>query len=334
MKSKHLTAALALFTVTSLCADVVIFKSGDRLSGTVTRVKEGKMVFKSTAAGKLTLKMEDIQTFSTDAPIVIEKPDGSRIETQAAVGEAGAITLAADNSALALESITRINPEKPQWKGKITAGAALARGNTHSDTASVAAEAALRRENDRTSLAAGYLFDRNRDRSTGEDNTTKDKWFVSGKYDYFLSKKLYLYGGALYEKDRIANLEMRFSPGGGLGYQWIERDDLNFNTESGLTYVREEYSDPDDTREHFAIRLAYHLDKTLWNDVKAFHNVTYLPSTERSDVFLIYADAGLQTKIIGSWIMEAKAELQHNSKPAPGLDKSDYRYILGLGYAF
>jgi putative salt-induced outer membrane protein len=334
MNRTHLTAALALLTVSSLCADVVVFKSGDRLTGTVTSVKEGKMLFDSTAAGKLTLSMEDIQTFSTDAPVVIEKPDGTRIETQAAAGEAGRIILAADNTALPLESIAVINPEKPRWKGKITAGAALARGNTHSDTASVAAEASLRRENDRTSLAAGYLFDRNRDQTTGQDDTTKDKWFVSGKYDYFLSKKLYLHGGALYEKDRIANLEMRFSPGGGLGYQWIERDDLNFNTEAGANWVHEEYSDPDDTRDHLAIRLAYHLDKTLWDDVKAFHNVTYLPSTERSDIFLIYADAGLQTKIIGSWIMEAKAELQHNSKPAPGLDKSDYRYILGLGYAF
>ncbi len=325
---------LCLFCVSAVSADTVQFKSGDRLTGTVKKVSGGIMLFESKAAGAISLKMEDIQTFSTDEAITIEKSDGSVIQTRTAAAEAGGITLAEAGTTLPLDSITEINPEKPRWKGSVTAGANFARGNTYSDAASLDANAQLRREDDRISASAGYRFNKQRNQSTGEDNTTADEWFLRGKYDYFLSPKLYLYANALYQEDRISNLDMRFAPGVGAGYQWIERADLNFNTEAGASWIHEEYTDPDETRNQIAIRLAYHLDKTLWENVKAFHNVEFLPSTERSDVFLVYANAGIQTKLVGSWIMEAKAELEHDSQPAEGLDKSDYRYILGVGVTF
>lgn len=334
MNKSYVWIAVSLLSASSMLGDVVLFKSGDKLTGTVKQVSGGKMAFDSKIAGELSLSMDDIQTFSTDEAITIEKPDGSRVETKAVASEAGTITLAASNTALPLADIAEVNPEAPKWTGSVVAGANFSRGNTHSDTANIDADAQLRRENDRISFGAGYRFDKKRDQSTGKDDTTSDSWFLSGKYDYFLSDKLYLYGNILYEKDRINNLDMRVTPGAGLGYQWIEEDDLNFNTEAGLSYVHAEYSDPDETREHVAIRLAYHLDKQLWENVKAFHNVTYLPSTERTDDFLVYADAGIQTKLVGSWIMEAKAEMEHNAKPAAGLDKSDYRYILGVGMTF
>lgn len=183
-------------------------------------------------------------------------------------------------------------------------------------------------------LGAGYRFDEQRDKSTGQDNKTQDRWFLKGKYDYFVSDKTYLYGNVMYEKDKINHLDMRLTPGVGAGYQWIEGADLNFNTEAGFTYVYEEYTDPDNTSEHMAGRLAYHLDKQLNAYVKAFHNVEYLPSLERTDDYLVHADAGIQTKLVGSWVVEAKAALDHNAKPAAGREKTDYRYVLGLGLTF
>jgi len=326
---------LSLLVTSSLFADVVMFKSGDKLTGKVVKMADAKITFDSTVAGELTLNMADIRTFSTDEAITVEKADGSRVESQAtAAAEAGTVALKADNTAMAVADIAKINPARPKWSGAVVAGATLARGNTKSDSFSLNANAQIRRENDRTSLGAGYRNDKQTDQNTGVESTTTDNWFLRGKYDYFLSEKLYLYANALYEKDSVANLDMRFAPGAGFGYQWIETTDLNFFTEGGPSWVYERYTDPDTSDSYMAIRLAYHLDKVLYKNVKAFHNVEYLPSTERADTFLVNADAGLQTKLIGSWIMEAKAELQHNSQPADGRDKSDYRYILGLGWTF
>lgn len=327
--------SVVLLAASSTFADTVIFKSGDKLTGKVVNMADGKMTFASTVAGEITLDMTEIQTFSTDEAITFEKADGSRVETQAVAAEtAGTVALKTDNSSIAVADIAKINPTAPKWSGAVVAGAALARGNTKSDSFTVGANAQKRRENDRTTLGAGYRHDKQTNQDTGVKTTTTDNWFLRGKYDYFMNEKLYLYANALYEKDKVANLDMRFAPGAGFGYQWIEKADLNFFTEGGPSLVYERFTDPDESQSYMAVRLAYHLDKTLYKNVKAFHNVEYLPSTERTDVFLVNADAGVQTKLVGSWILEAKAELQHNSQPAADRDKSDYRYILGLGWTF
>ena len=45
------------------------------------------------------------------------------------------------------------------------------------------------------------------------------------------------------EHDRIARLDYRVTPGVGVGYQWVEKPEINFYTEAGISYVYENYID-------------------------------------------------------------------------------------------
>ena len=314
-------------------ADEVLFKSGDRLTGTVKSLAGGKMLFDSKVAGPLTLNMEDIQTFSTDAPIEIALADGSTINQKISAAAAGQVAVDAGRT-LPFGSIAKLNPEKPAWKGIVSAGATFVRGNTKSETASVGVEAARRTDVDRITLGAGYYTAKQRDNTTRDNSTTADNWFLKGQYDYFFSETMYGYGNIRYEKDRIANLDMRLTPGLGLGYQWIEQADLNFSTEAGANWVYEKYQDPDETRTYMAGRLAYHVDKSFNDHVKAFHNLEYIPSFERIDTYLVNADIGMRAAMTARLALEAKAQLAYNSQPSAGRDKKDLRYILGVGWTF
>lgn len=330
--------AAAVFLSAVSHGDEVVFKSGDRLTGAVQSVADGKMVFDSKVAGTLTLNTADIETFSTDAPIEVVKPDGTSQMLKVAASEGGSVNVltagAAQPQTMAIADMAKINPEKPRWKGAVVAGVTMVRGNTKSTAANIDANAQLRRENDRISLAAGYYYANQRDNATRQDNTTLNSWLIKGQYDYFFSDKMYGYGNMKLEKDRISNLDMRLTTGAGLGYQWIERADLNFSTEAGLAYVSERYFSPSETRQNMAGRLAYHLDKAINDKVKAFHNLEYLPSLERADTFLGNADVGLRAALTSKLAFEAKAQLAYNSHPSAGLDKKDMRYILGLGWTF
>jgi len=330
--------AAAVFLSAVSHGDEVVFKSGDRLTGAVKSVADGKMVFDSKVAGTLTLNTADIETFSTDAPIEVVKPDGTSQMLKVAASEGGSVSVltagAAQPQTMAIADMAKINPEKPRWKGAVVAGVTMVRGNTKSTAANIDANAQLRRENDRISLAAGYYYANQRDNATRQDNTTLNSWLIKGQYDYFFSDKMYGYGNMKLEKDRISNLDMRLTTGAGLGYQWIEQADLNFSTEAGLAYVSERYFSPSETRQNMAGRLAYHLDKAINDKVKAFHNLEYLPSLERADTFLGNADVGLRAALTSKLAFEAKAQLAYNSHPSAGLDKKDMRYILGLGWTF
>jgi putative salt-induced outer membrane protein YdiY len=282
--------------------------------------------------------MEDIKTFSTDAPIEIALTDGSVIQQKAEVAAEGEIAVSSDGAAqpktVAFTSIDKINPDKPHWKGAVVAGATLARGNTESSTANVNVEASRRGENDRITLGGGYFFANQRDNATRDTSTSSDNWFLKGKYDYFFSDQFYGYGNIKYEKDRIANLDKRVSPGIGLGYQWVERKDLSFFTEGGGSYVYERYTEPDETRTFVAARFAYQVEKSFNDYVSAFHNLEYLPSLERADVFLVNTDIGLRAKITERLLIEAKSQLAYNAKPSEGREKKDFRHILGVGWTF
>ncbi len=63
--------------VQSTYADEIIFKNGDRLTGKIEQLVEGKLVFKSDVAGTVTVDISNIQTLSSDAEIKIHLKDGT-----------------------------------------------------------------------------------------------------------------------------------------------------------------------------------------------------------------------------------------------------------------
>lgn len=329
-------ALSATFSLTAR-ADEVVFTNGDRLSGAISSLVDGTLSIKTDLAGEIKLDLKDVKTFSTTHPIEIHLKDGTVLHQQVKEGKPGEIAAAggADIQAqsLPLTSLASINPPPVQWTGSITASGILSRGNTHSEAFSLTGNAVRRGEDDRITLGAGYYFAKSRDPSTGDDATTADNWFLLGKYDYFFTKKLYGYGLTRVERDRIADLDLRISPGAGVGYQWIDKDKLHFSTEAGLGWVYESYHD-DGTDSHPSARLAYHIDTKLNDAVSLFHNLEFLPSLERLSDFNVNADAGMRAALTEKMFSEVKVEWRYDATPAPGTSKNDLRFLLGVGWQF
>ncbi len=234
---------------------------------------------------------------------------------------------------VAIKDIKSINPPPVKWTGAITANGLLTDGNSNTQNIGIAIDASRRSEQDRISFDAGYLYGRQKNPDTGESSTTTDSWFLFGKYDYFFTKKFYGSVSSRVERDRIADLKLRVTPAGGVGYQWIEKPNMNFLTEAGLAWVYEDFENaPSD--DHFALRLAYHFDKKLNDKVNFFHDLEYLPSIEDSSDFNINADAGVRVTLTKNKFTEFRFEWKHDNQPAPGAAENDLRYLLGVGWAF
>jgi putative salt-induced outer membrane protein YdiY len=219
-----------------------------------------------------------------------------------------------------------------QWTGFVSGNALVTTGNAETTTVGIAASAVRRAEQDRITLGAGYLYGRQRDRDTDENETTVDNIFGFAKYDYFLSKKLYVFGSARAERDRIADLDLRFTPSVGLGYQWFEGPTFNLSTEAGLAWVYEDYRHAD-SESYFGARLAYHADYKPHDAILLFHNLEWIPSFEDPvGDYNLNTDAGVRATIIGKLFSEAKVEVRQDSTPAPGNEETDVRYLLSLGW--
>jgi len=342
----HGTASIFVMVVlglllSSVNGDELLFRNGDRLTGTIVKMDGGKLVFAAKVAGEVTVDLADIKTFSSEKPLVLHFTDQTVINQRADPAGDGSFAITQEGvlqaQVFSLTSLAAINPPPPppiQWHGSVTAGAILTRGNSRTDSVNVGFEAARRTDTDRLSLQGGYLLGRQEDKATGNEITTQDTWNVAGKYDYFFSKKLFGYATVKMERDRVARLDLRLTPGLGVGYQWLESPAANFATEAGATWVTEHYLDPDETRDHMAIRLAYHFDKKINDKLKLVNNVEFLPSLEKLDSYLINADLGLRADLVKTLFGEVKIVYNYNSQPAPNTEKEDIKYILSLGWGF
>ncbi|CAA9407532.1 MAG: hypothetical protein AVDCRST_MAG64-2099, partial [uncultured Phycisphaerae bacterium] len=229
-------------------------------------------------------------------------------------------------------SIRSIN-DKDGWAGTVVAGALITRGNSDTDAFNLSFDAARRTAVDRLNVSGQYLFARQRDEDGGDKTTSTDNWRAVGKYDRFLSEKLYAFVSLGVEKDRIAGLDLRLTPAVGAGYQWVERPDFNVNTEAGVAYVYENYADRA-SDENISLRLAYHVDRKVRDGVVVFHNTSFFPSVETVSDYYFLTDAGVRADLTDHFFTEFKVELKYDATPAPDASRSDLRYILGVGWSF
>jgi len=132
----------------------------------------------------------------------------------------------------------------------------------------------------------------------------------------------------------MKDLDIRLIVGAGLGYQWVERDDLKFHAQAGLTWVSENFSNQTDDESYIAARLGCRLDHTFLSNVKFFGIVDWIPSLESQNNQLINVSAGVRTYFTSSLYGEARVDWEWDSSPAQGAERQDATYLLGLGWTF
>ena len=333
-------ASLVLFVQISQ-GDEIRLKNGDRITGKIQHLVDGKLAFKADVAGPVTVDLANIQTLSSDDPITVSLKDGTGFNQKVMSAELnrfaieGTVTTKAQEFAVA--DIVSINPPPkpiPKWTGDIAVGITSTHGNTKTDMISANATFAKRTEKDRTTVSTDYAKGEQEDPDTGEDVTIEDWWRAKGKYDYFFSKKMYGYLDGRYEKDAIAELDRRMIIGLGAGYQWIESDDMNFATEFGLASLYEKFDNQTDSNSEITLQLGYNFDKKLRKNIKFVHDLTYYPAVDKVSDYYLTTTAGVRADFTEKFFLTAKAILNYDATPAIGAHKTDVKYFLGLGYRF
>ncbi len=316
-------------------ADTVVLKNGDHLDGHVVTLGDGKLTINVLGLGDVKVDMAQVVTFSTDGPVDVRLSDGTAAQRKVDAVPAGGITLEGGfvpHQPITLAQVEKINPPDPAWTGSIAAGALLIRGNSDTDSLNLAANLAHKTDQDDIAITGAYLYGRTKDRTTGVTSTTTENWQAEARYDYNFTKQLYGFLDAQVRKDRIAELDLRFVPSGGLGYKFFDKPEFALTTEAGLAWVYERYTNDTPTREDVSLHLAYHVKKKFNDVFSAFHDLEYLPSLEHGDYYIVNTDLGLHAQLTKHLFGEAKITLDYDAQPANGALKSNVYYAVNLGY--
>jgi putative salt-induced outer membrane protein YdiY len=220
----------------------------------------------------------------------------------------------------------------PKWTGSVNVGASYSDGNTDSRTVNAAVDAERRSEHDRWTFKGYWNYGESRD-SNGELGITDRRAGASIKYDYFLTKKLYVFGIAAIETDFLADISKRYYAGPGVGYQWQETDAFKWGSEVGVTYFNTDYTHSED-KEYVAARIANNITWVI-NENTTFENSAEIqPSLEDSSDFYGKSDTKLKVSLTKAMFAQLQWVYQFTNQPADGKERNDNLVVLGIGWKF
>ena len=338
---RHLLVAALLLAASALAQDKVTLINGDVITGKLGTMSEGKLTIKSQVLGDVIVPFDQVATIATAGPVEILTKDGERLKRRIVGIDLGNLQLAAGEEGappaptISLQAIDKLNPPvkpPPSWTGSLTFNGTWVNGNTDQRTAGLALDAVMRRENDRITVDAAWDYGDNK--QSGTWVLTERRTGGGLKYDYFLTKKLYALATTRALGDTQADLELRFTAGAGLGYQWVETETLGVLVEVGLSYFNESYRSGAPSQDYLAARCAYKVNWALTDTVRLVHGVEAFPSTERADDVYLKMDTKLQMDFTKAMFAQLAWVWDYDSTPSPGRDRSDNRYVLSVGWKF
>jgi putative salt-induced outer membrane protein YdiY len=319
-------------------ADQVYLINGDRLTGTIAQLEDGKITIKTELLGNVEIVIENIQTFSSDDPLEMLLRDGTVVNQPVRSAPQGSVQTTGGESippqTVALSQIKSFYPSTPRWEGDISIAMTHTTGNTKTESLSGSANLSKRTKNDRTTLGGDYARRDEEESDEIQSNTTEDWMKLRGKYAYFLTQKFYLFGEGRYERDRIADLDSRTVLGGGGGYQWIESNTTNFATELGLAAVQERYSGVSSHETDFSGQAGYHFDHRFNSIFQLMHDLTYYPALADPSDYYLSSSAEIRAAMSKNMFANFKFLFDYDATPAESKGSTDVKYLLGVGYKF
>ncbi len=327
---------LLFLTANAAYTDRIDLSDGSVINGEVLRIVDGKVTVKTTFAGEISFSLSDVSRIVTeqakpvhlnDGSIIrgtIEMKEPSKIELTRKEGEAGIVIDATE-----VTSLNPPPPEKPKWKGQIVGNLAIASGNSETKGIGVSADMTKRTDDDRINLRAGYYYSEDNGRGSRDDQ------LIFGKYDYFFNKQLFGYLTSRLDRDVIRDLELRTTGGAGLGYQFLEDPIYNLFGEMGLSYVNEDFSQDADDQNYVAGRAALHYGWWILKERLEFtEDIEIFLGIEDIDDWFAISESGLSWKVNKRWSANASIRYEYDNTPATNFERSDTKYLLGIGYSF
>ena len=357
-----LLGATIFFTTSVVQADQLVLKNGDVLTGKVLHKSGDVLTFGTSYAGTLKVRWAAVLSVTTDQPVKVmlddlsfydanmaaagegivglevaakapnavdERVDERGVETDAKASEVETTVAERD-----LREVLYINPTPEEsGKGYRLAGRAnfafsKARGNTENEQLHGDAEIVMRSKMYRYVLGGEAI------RASDDGDVSASSARLYTNYDWFFRPKMFLYAKGSLERDRFKDIDLRSVIGGGYGYQWIENDTTKLAARGGLDYVNIDHYDAD--YEQFAA-FGWNVDFThrlLFVPVELFHNQDGYRGLNSEGSIVLKTRTGVRVPLSYGFNATAQLNVDWESEPAPGREKTDKTVLLGLGYEF
>lgn len=328
---------LIILTVTDLLfpgsafADVLFMKNGDRITGDIKRVWDDELYIEPDYADEFPVALDAIARIESDEDFEIELRDHSEITGRFASDAVGEMVLITDEASrpftpMAIEELNELDDEF-DWDARSDFSVNATRGNTNTSDFLWQAAGGVKVGDHRHRLGLRFDYKEQEGEATKEQNT------VDYLYSWFFADRWFLSAGIGYERDPIRELNYRYTPGGGVGFQFFEDAHRLFEVSLSTIGVREKLADviEDSTALRWGLRYERHL---LGGDLAFFHNHRLWSYINGRTNTVADTSTGIRWDVWADIYLNAQFDWDWESDPAAGNEQEDITYAIGIGIEF
>lgn len=336
-------------------ADVLCLRSGRELGGADSFIylTEGKVVIVDRSGASQTVLLKDVLSMKVKGPRKLELKNGDTLHVQNIAIEQGRVSFTsallgenavpleaavgisgpAGKEILELPSRIREKPAEPpkKWRGKTQFGYASTSGRKDTHNANLSAEVVRETKKTRLTLDAAARYGD----SKGEKSV--DAQEASGKFDLFLTDRVYLYWDLGLLRDSINLIDLRLSPGVGVGRKFITGDRFSLEGEAGATMIWERQAlisgEKEEDSEWFG-RAAARFKWKLGQWAEFSQELEVLPGLSSGDEFRCRSVSQLTTTVTKRLSLAAAFTFDYDNNPPPDVPRTSTSANTGFIYNF
>ncbi|MGD8347461.1 MAG: DUF481 domain-containing protein [Lysobacterales bacterium] len=332
---KHimLTTLMVVFIPlsTSLSADQVKMSNGDIITGTVTKIEDGKVFIDPAYADEFAVDVAEVASIEAEQTFDIVLEDGSEKPAKFDHGDDGMQTLVIEGQRrnVSMADVTLAVPPKPWYErtSKIEANLTWNSGNTDSQNNLIFADTQLRLGDHRHGGNLTFARDK-----TG-DVYTKKQDLLNYSYNFMIADPWYLGATATYERDPIKDLDHRYQLGAIIGRDLINDDRRFLSINAGVGYSEEQYDGVTESGATGLWDLRYTHDFRD-GSVAFFHNHNISQHFYGEDNLIFKSNTGFNFDIIDGIYTSISLRYDYETEPPEGNENEDTTLAVGVGARF
>jgi hypothetical protein len=343
--------------------DTLIFTNGEKLIGHLVRSNDGSVTFHSDMAGDVKVEWSKIQELhSAQQFAVVEKnvklrkgetgadiPQGTlSIADQKigvkniAAGTTQTIPVASveyliDEATFQKTVLHRAGPFE-EWKGALTAGAALVLATQKSRTytgnisliRSVPPEDWLDPRNRTTvnfSGAYGILI---------QPNTPKLKteiYHADAEHDEYFTPRVYAFGQVAFDHNFSQGLRLEQIYGGGIGWSIIKNANEEFDIKGSLSYVEQQFQAAAASQNLLGSTFAESYHRKLPRKMLLTEELSITPAWNNTNAYSATGNSSFTMPLYKRFNFTVGSIDTFLNNPPPGFRKNSFQLTTGLTYA-
>jgi putative salt-induced outer membrane protein YdiY len=343
----------------SAFADQVITKSGDKLSGSITKSDGKTLVIKTDYAGDVSIKFDAIQSITSTDDLHVTLGGKSAVGPVSTSGNDVVVATKTGGPVEApISSVTLLRSPAEQatyekslhpgllegWTGGLNLGFALTTGNSEARSLDIAFNAVRKGFHDKLTLYSNTVYAVT-DKPTAE--TTANSNGGGARYDRDFAPQVFGFGSADFFANALQDLNLRSILGGGLGVHAAKNAKTTLDLLVGANYTHESYSIPINpppstatSQNLAAVTVGDAFTYKLGKSTNITQTFMFYPGLSDTSQYRFTFNFGTVTKL-AKWLgwQNSLADVfvsnpPYVAPPAPRLERNDLQLSTGLNISF